>query len=175
MDNQQPIVDKLSGGKRGSVGDRDEVAEEVREWPFLFDELFAAILHPDPIVAGRAAGAAEQVSKHQPELLQPHKTRVLNEAAASPAWEVKAAVCRMIPRLEMRPAEYARAITVLEDYLEERSSIVGTFAMQGLVDLALRDASLLKRIRPVIEALTISGTAAMRARGRKLLKILDRI
>jgi hypothetical protein len=44
--------------------------------------------------------------------------------------------------------------------------------MQALADLAQRDSGLRKRVAPILEFLTANGTPAMRARGRKLLKIL---
>jgi hypothetical protein len=46
--------------------------------------------------------------------------------------------------------------------------------MQALFDFAQTDPRLRKRILPILEFLTENGTAAMRARGRKLLPILKR-
>jgi len=47
--------------------------------------------------------------------------------------------------------------------------------MQALADLAMRDELLLARVVPLIDRLTQTGTPAMRARGRKLLKQLGRL
>jgi hypothetical protein len=55
------------------------------------------------------------------------------------------------------------------------SSIVRTFSMQALSDLAARDLSLLPEVLPVIERLAGSGTPAMVSRGRMLLKKLRRL
>ena len=63
---------------------------------------------------------------------------------------------------------------IVFDYLRDRSSIVKTFAMQALADLASQDASLRAQILPLLEELTAIGTPAMRARGRKLLQHLNR-
>jgi hypothetical protein len=54
-------------------------------------------------------------------------------------------------------------------YLEDESSIVRTFSMQALADLAVHDARLRSQVTPLIEGLTKTGTPAMRSRGRKLL------
>lgn len=70
--------------------------------------------------------------------------------------------------------ERHRAAKVLQRYLEDRSSIVKTFAMQGLSDLALEDAALRSMVTELIRPLTRTGTPAMRARGRKLLLQLER-
>jgi hypothetical protein len=60
------------------------------------------------------------------------------------------------------------------DYLEDGSSIVKTFSMQALVELAAGDEQRLTQLTPLIERLARTGTAAMRSRGRKLLKQLRR-
>jgi hypothetical protein len=65
-------------------------------------------------------------------------------------------------------------MSILFDYLEDKSSIVKTFAMQALFDFAQTDSRLRKRVLPILEFLTSNGAAAMRARGRKLLPILKR-
>jgi hypothetical protein len=46
---------------------------------------------------------------------------------------------------------------------------VKTFAMQGLADLAAKDAALKAKVLPLLKDLMEIGTPAMRARGRKLL------
>lgn len=80
----------------------------------------------------------------------------------------------MIPRLELNAKERLVAVDILFDYFRDRSSIVKTFAMQGLADLAGKDSSLRTKILPLLEELTEIGTPAMRARGRKLLQHLNR-
>jgi hypothetical protein len=60
------------------------------------------------------------------------------------------------------------------DYLEDGSSIVKTFSMQALVELAAGDEQRLTQLTPLIERLARTGTAAMRSRGRKLLNQLRR-
>ena len=80
----------------------------------------------------------------------------------------------MIPRLELTLKERAVAADILFDYLRDRSSIVKTFAMQGLAELANKDSSLRAKILSLLEELTEIGTPAMRARGRKILRHLNR-
>jgi hypothetical protein len=59
-----------------------------------------------------------------------------------------------------------------QSLLDDKGSIVRTPAMQGLADLAARDLRLRKQILPILRELTLTGTPAMRARGRHLLKKL---
>jgi hypothetical protein len=61
----------------------------------------------------------------------------------------------------------------LRTYLEDQSSIVKTAAMQGLADLTRQEASLLPEVLDTLRILARSGTPAMRARGRILLKKME--
>jgi hypothetical protein len=83
-------------------------------------------------------------------------------------------VAQMLPRLRLTAAEKRQAVVILTEYLRDKSSIVRTFSMQALSDLAADDAVLRGEVRPLIERLTRTGTPAMRARGRKLLIKLHR-
>jgi hypothetical protein len=78
----------------------------------------------------------------------------------------------MVPRLELSARERESAAATLQRYLEDRSSIVKTCAMQGLADLARQDASLQDTVKRILEESLRRGTAAMKARARKLLKKL---
>jgi hypothetical protein len=78
----------------------------------------------------------------------------------------------MIPRLRLTPAELHRAAVALQRYLDDRSSIVKTFALQGLADLSQDDAPLRTKVKHLLEDALRSGTPAMRARARHLLKKL---
>jgi hypothetical protein len=168
------IVDKLRGGDRRSIGRSDEVARQIANNPKLFAKVVAATLDANPITRMRAADAIEKASATRPQLLQPHKRIILNKLAITPQQEVRWHVAQILPRLQLTPKERDHAAAILFDYLEDKSSIVKTFAMQALADLAQNDSHLRKRILPVLEFLTANGTPAMRARGRKLLPILKR-
>jgi hypothetical protein len=83
--------------------------------------------------------------------------------------ELRWHLAQIVPRLSVTTDERHRIVSVLRDYLDDRSSIVKTFAMQALADLAIVDAALWPETKMLLEELTCSGTPAMRARGRKLL------
>ena len=169
------VTSKLRGGDRRSIGRSNQVARQISASPRLFAQVFAELRGHDPLARMRAADAIEKASALNPELLQPYKRHLLKSIAAIPQQEVRWHVAQMIPRLRLNPKERDHAISILFDYLEDRSSIVKTFAMQALADFAQEDFRLRKRILPAIDFLTTSGTAAMRARGRKLLRILARV
>jgi hypothetical protein len=72
----------------------------------------------------------------------------------------------------MTPGERARAVTLLESFLGDRSRIVQVNSLQALADLALRDARLRTKVIERVQALVTRGSPAVRARGRKLLRAL---
>lgn len=74
-------------------------------------------------------------------------------------------VTREVPRLPLNVRERQKAISVLQRYLQDRSSIVKTFALQGLSDLAPNEPAVIEILREAAR----TGTAAMKARSRKLL------
>jgi hypothetical protein len=78
----------------------------------------------------------------------------------------------MIPRLPLTKKEWQRAVEGLRGYLRDHSSIVKTFALQGLTELAQTDTGLVTEIRVILEDAVRAGTPAMKARARKLLKTL---
>lgn len=164
------VLNKLTGGNRGSIGRSNEVVADVLAHPALFPELFAGFSIDDPLIRMRAADAVEKVTAQRPELLQPFKRRLLAIAGSSDQQEIRWHAALMLPRLALLRKERAVALDILFDYLRDKSSIVKTFAMQAIWDLTAADPKLKAQIIPLIEELTLVGTAAMRARGRKLLR-----
>jgi HEAT repeat protein len=162
------LVDKLDSGDHRTIGRSNEVAREIAKNPALFAEVIEAMLHPDPRIRMRAADAVEKATVASPELLQPYKQTILKRIAVIEQQEIRWHVAQMLPRLRLTAKERNRAIEILLGYLEDKSSIVKTFAMQALADLAPQDP----RVISLLEFLTTTGTPAMRARGRKLLKAM---
>ena len=146
----------LSGGDRRSIGKSNQVV---------------ALL--ENLIAMRAADALEKASRVKGTLLQRFKAQLLGLLGECIQQEVRWHLAVMVPRLGLTAAECRRAAELLESYLEDRSSIVKTSAMQGLFDLTRQDESLRPDVTELIRSLTRSGTAAMRARGRQLLKLLE--
>jgi HEAT repeat protein len=168
------VLSRLRGGNRRSLGRSGEIALKIANDPELLAQVFEGLLSVDPVLRMRAADAIEKATRKHPELLKPYKRRLLREIALIDQQEVRWHVAQILPRLQMTAKERQHAVSILLDYLEDKSSIVRTFAMQGLADFAMEDAQLRARVAPLIEFLTSKGTAAMRARGRKLLVQLKR-
>jgi hypothetical protein len=78
---------------------------------------------------------AEKVSRKHRELLQPYKKELLGLMAEAKEQELRWHLAVMVPRLLLNARERQLASSWLNSYREDRSSIVKTFALQGLADL----------------------------------------
>ena len=169
----QSIAAMLKGGGRRSIGKANHVAKLLLSDPKRFPELIECLWDADSIVRMRAADAAEKITVTRPELLSLHKQELLGLLEEAEQIELRWHLALMVPRLELSGPERGRVAAALKRYLEDRSSIVKTFALQGLAGLASQDPNLREPVQRILEESLRTGTAAMKARARKLLKELQ--
>lgn len=169
------IADLLAGGDRRSLGRADLVAAMVAENPRLFPELIAGLWSEDRLVRMRAADAAEKITRKNPELLHQRKEEMLGLMAEAVEPELRWHLALMVSRLPLSIRERPVAASLLVEYLKDHSSIVRTFALQGLAELALKsdDADLRFQVTEILRQAVRGGTPAMKARSRKLLKQME--
>jgi hypothetical protein len=170
---RKSILALLQGGDRRMIGRSGEVAAMVSENPRLFPRLIAGMWSQDPLVRMRAADATEKVTRENRELLRPYKKELLGLMAEAREQELRWHLAVMVPRLPLNARERELAATMLNRYLEDRSSIVKTFALQGLADLAQTGPNIRADVLETLREAARNGTAAMKARSRKLLLRLE--
>ena len=163
------ILALLEGGDRRSIGRSDKVAAIVGGNPSLFPKLVAGLWSPNPLVRMRAADAVEKLTRTKPTLLSEHKKELLGLMQETGQQELRWHLAAMTPRFSLTRNERQRVAAILHTYLEDRSSIVKTFALQALADLARQQRSMRAEVVERLRESARSGTAAMRARSRKLL------
>ena len=169
------MVALLSGGDRRSLGRADELVAMITRRPLLFPRLIEAIWSEDPVVRMRAADAAEKITRARPEWLRVYKKELLGLMAEEMQPEVRWHLALLVPRLRLMPAEKEFAMSCLRRYLEDRSSIVKTLALQAFCDFAIQDPALAPEVIDVLRGATRTGTAAMKARSRILLAKLEKV
>ena len=169
------ILSRLQGGDRRSIGNVNEVVVAVQKKPDLFKGLVSGLFDDNPVVCMRAADAMEKISAEDPHILQPFKTQLIRLAQQTQQQELRWHLAQMIPRLKLTLKETAAATDILFDYLEDKSKIVVTFAMQALSDLAIKEGAISTRVIRAIEKLTQTGSPAIQSRGKKLLKQLNKL
>jgi len=122
----------------------------------------------------RTADAVEKVTRKKPELLMPYKKELLGLMVEAKDAELRWHLAAMAPRLRLNPKERQHVASTLELYLADRSSIVKTFALQGLADLAPNDPAMRAAVIQILREAALNGTPAMKARSRKLLSKTER-
>jgi len=168
------IINLLKGGDRRSIGRADSVALMVDESPELFAKLIAGMWDEDPIVRMRSADAAEKVTRQNCELLKPYRKELLSLLAETTEQEVRWHLALIVPRLPLNAEEKERAVFVLKGYLDDRSSIVKTCALQGLANFAEVEPNIRTTVIKILQEARRRGTAAMKARSRRLLRGMEK-
>ena len=69
------------------------------------------------------------------------KRQLLGTVSVLEDKELRWHVAQMLPRLKVTPNEQKVVLRILMAYLKDGSSIVKTFSMQALADLAMRDGA----------------------------------
>jgi len=166
---QNAILAMLAGGDRRSIGHSDRVVAMVGRNRRRFAQLMPGLWSDNALIRMRSADAAEKITRNHPEWLEPYRKELLGLLAEAEQPELQWHLAAMVPRLKLSPRELPAVVTALNRYLEDRSSIVKTYALQGLADLARNAPSLRATVAGTLRGATRTGTAAMKARSRKLL------
>jgi hypothetical protein len=164
-----PVLAALKGGDRRSIVKSNDVVARVLNDPTLFDVLVSGMLLRDPLLRMRCADAAEKITAIHPEYLVPYKSLLLKSLSKIEQQEMQWHVAPMLVRLPLSAREQKAVVDILLAQMNSRSSIVKTLAMQALFDLAMRYPALQPLALRHIRELTVIGTPAMKARGKKLL------
>lgn len=125
------------------------------------------LLHPIEDAAKHATEAKflTALPRHEPGWM------LLTEASHN---KLRWNLALIVPRLTLSLADCRRAASMLESYLGDRSSIVKTAALQGLADLTRQNSNSLPALIDLLRLHARSGSAAMRARSRILLRKLEK-
>lgn len=151
-----------------------EVVALIEAQPKRIASLIECLWDEDAGVANRAADVLEQATRDNPKPLQRWVEPLLGLLAEAAENKLRWNLALTVPRLTLTAVECRRTAQILQIYLDDKSSIVRTAALQGLADLARQDPASLPAVLDLLRQTGRSGTAAMRARSRILLKKLEK-
>ena len=169
-----PLLKQLEGGDRRSLGNVGQVVEDVRNDPSLFEILIDGLFMDSPLIRMRTADAVEKITTDHCEYLQPFKQRLILLSGRTTQQEIKWHLAQILPRLKLKSNEKKAVVKNLFDFLNDRSKIVVTFALQALADFAEEDEKLRPRVIRIVEELIETGSPAIKNRSRKLLEKLNK-
>ncbi len=174
MPAKESIRQMLVPGHRMDAGRVWEVVELIDGRRAKLAQVVACLWDDDPAIANRAADALERVTRDRPALAQRWKDELLGLIAEATEKKLRWNLALVIPRLRLTVMECRRVAVVLHSYLEDPSSIVKTSALHGMADLTRQDPESVPDVLDLLRVAGRSGTPAMRARSRILLKHLER-
>jgi len=168
------IRERLASGPPRGLGCANAIVAEALHSSDVLAELVAAAQDKRAVVAIRAANALKKVQQERPNLLVPFTKKILRSALECEELRARWNLTRVVGLLPLRGRDRALAIELMFEALRSESGLLRTFGMQGLVDFSAEDVALRTRVRPIVEEFAENGTAAMRARARKLLPLVKR-
>ena len=155
-----------------------EIAEWIGELPRRIPRLIELLWDDDPGVASRAADVLERISRWaSPALMRAileFKEPLIGLLAETSLPKVRWNLALTLPRLTLTVPECRRMAETLNGLLDDKSSIVKTAALHALADLTRQDGSLRPGVEDLLRMAERSGTPAMRARSRILLKAMEK-
>ena len=155
-----------------------EIAEWIGDLPRRIPSLIELMWDDDPGVASRAADVLERVSRWASagmmRAIAEFKEPLIGLMAESTLPKVRWNLALTLPRLKLTVTECRRVASTVEGWLDDPSSIVKTSALHALADLTRQDGSLRTTVEDLLRMAERTGTPAMRARSRILLKALEK-
>lgn len=167
------LFERLEAGKRGKVGDLEEVLPLVLQHGALITEVVKCSAHKQASIASRAAWLLRKVAETDPALLAQHKRRLLNYLTQSPHWEVKTELCHILPHLPLTRAEVGVAIRFFEACQTDASRIVRAWSLNALYELSYSIPNLIPQVLHMVQAALDSDAPAIRARARNIMKAIN--
>jgi len=153
------------------------IGEWICDRPKQIPRLVELLWDDNTGVSNRAADVLERIMREPSPALERAVAAFTEELIGllSEAREPKLRwnLALTIPRLALTRAQCRRMAETLNGWLDDKSSVVKTSALHGLADLARQDTSLVADVIDLLRSAERSGTPAMRARSRHLLKKLE--
>jgi hypothetical protein len=164
----------LSGGTRTSVGEADQVMNELLKAPAGLTEIYGLFIDEDPVVAMRASYVAMRVAEQRPGSVKPFAKDLLKNLELYTQQEVRWHIPQLLVHLDLTKAQKRRAYDVIMDWAEtDKSKIVGYYGFQAAADFAETDAQLLEDFIPRIRKANKTGAKSIQNRCKKIAKQLD--
>ena len=165
---------QMFGGNKRKINNQP-VVEAVLYDPSRVGELFACIKDQDEYVRMRASDALEKVCRSDTSIVQPLKTRILNEMSVIDQPGVQWHYAQIVEKLHLNSQETAKVIHKLQFNFETYDDwITRNITMEVLGNFALHDEALRAYLVPKLEEMTKDRKVSISTRANKILKKLEK-
>lgn len=163
------VRDQLAGGPARGLGCAPQMAKAALHDAALLHGLVHAAEDDRAVVAARAANALKKVQQANPRALDPFVARLLKAALACTTPEARWNLWLVLGKARLTDPQRAMAAAALTEALASHSALERVHAVQALADLSAADPSLRLHVQALVQGALQDGSAAVRARARKLL------
>lgn len=133
------IAQKLSGGDPRSLGQTDQVIQQVMAQPKKLGELFDCLFSDDETVRMRAGDALEKICRDQPGWFTLYKARLLTDVPKIKQASVQWHLAQIFAEIELNPAEQKQATTIMQHNLKTMDDwIVTNLTLESLAQFVRR-------------------------------------
>lgn len=154
-----------------------QVVEWISDAPRRVPALIHLMWDEDPGVAGRAGDVLERITRDPSpavrRAVQGFKEEMVGLLSDAQFPKLRWNLALTIPRMTLTVPECRRVAAVLQGWLDDPSSIIKTVALHACADLTRQNPDSLPEVLDLLRVAGRSGTPAMRARSRILLKRLE--
>jgi len=162
----------MAEGDMRNLGQAAEALSLALADPSLISELVDGLGDSSPLIQGGCANVLENIGRQRPDLIQPYAGQIVIAVRNSDQKEVQWHAAQLVSHLNLDCEQQEVMVECLSQWFDRsKSSIVRTMCLQGLHDLAERDQTLQPAFEARLGLALESGTAAMKARARKLDKL----
>jgi len=170
-DAKSHIRHLILAGDMRNLGWTSEALALVLDDPSRIEDLVEGLTDPSPLVRGGCANLLEIIGRQHSYLVQPYAEQIVRSVKDSDQKEVQWHAAQLVSHVALDNEQRAIMAGCLTRWFDHSaSSIVRTMSLQGLHDLAHQDPNLSPAYETRLKHALESGTAAMKARARKLAK-----
>lgn len=163
----------MFGGNKRKINNQP-VVEAVLHDSTRVGELFECVKDEDEYVRMRASDALEKVCRSDASIVQPLKTRILNEMSIIDQPSVQWHYAQIVDKLQLNTQETEKVISKLQSNFEKYDDwITRNITMEVLGNFALRDEALRAYLVPKLEELTKDRRVSISTRALKIMKKLE--
>ncbi|MCR9252674.1 MAG: hypothetical protein NXI20_19795 [bacterium] len=169
---------RLKGGHPNSLGNTEEVVEEVLEDISRFEELFNCYFSDDEVVRLRTSSAVKRVCIADKKVLTPYIDRLLNEISkidqASTQWTLSTLF--MLLEDVMSSDQKNQSLQIMKNNLVNHNDwIVLNTTMETLTNWAKEDEALKDWLIPHLDRLSLESRKSVAGRAKKMMGILEKV
>ena len=164
------VRERLAAGPERGLGCAAELAVRAAKDPDLLRELVDALLDERAVVVVRAANALKKVQESEANALHGFAGTLLRAALGCEVAEARWNLWLVLGRTEMTARQRSSVVDALFEALGSASAFERVAAMQALADVSAADPALAPRVRTVLVRALEDGSAAVRARARRLMR-----